>query len=133
MVRIGAATVVVVAVLGVLARPDVTAVRADAKLVADEDRRDRTLQTAIARAGGPKAILACGTPVTGWFITTTLAWHLGIDLDDISIDTHHGPGVYFIDRRDGTGIIGRIPKGGRTFDVGRWRVLMHCAPKRPRA
>jgi hypothetical protein len=57
-----------------------------------EARQYHTVTQAIARAGGPKAIKACGDVYTGPFQTQALAWHLGVHEEDVQIFPS-GPGT----------------------------------------
>jgi hypothetical protein len=43
-----------------------------------EARLDAQLETAIARAGGPGAVLACAKPITGAYQVPILAWYLHV-------------------------------------------------------
>jgi hypothetical protein len=57
-----------------------------------EARQYHTVTDAIARAGGRRAILACGDVYTGPFQTQALAWHLRLHEEDVKIFPS-GPGT----------------------------------------
>ncbi|HEY7075048.1 MAG TPA: hypothetical protein VH418_06755 [Solirubrobacteraceae bacterium] len=57
-----------------------------------EARQYHTITAAIARAGGPAAIKACGDVYTGPFQTQALAWHLRVHEEDVKIFPS-GPGT----------------------------------------
>jgi hypothetical protein len=53
--------------------------------VTTEARQYHTITQAIAKAGGPAAIKACGEVYTGPFQTQALAWHLHVHEEDVKI------------------------------------------------
>lgn len=124
--RLAMVGVPVVAAITVLSLPGVRLLRTDAQALTREGARDNSLGRAIKLAGGPGAVLACGAPVTGWFETTALAWHLGVDLTDVHARTRRGPEVIFIYREGRPGIGGRIPHNARVLETASWRIVERC-------
>jgi hypothetical protein len=57
-----------------------------------EARQYHTVTEAIAKAGGRRAILACGSVYTGPFQTQAVAWHLRLHEEDVKIFPS-GPGT----------------------------------------
>jgi hypothetical protein len=44
---------------------------------------DAALAQSVQTAGGPGAVMRCGTPTTPWYIVTAVAWDLGVPPSDI--------------------------------------------------
>jgi hypothetical protein len=46
-------------------------------------RRDQALAASVEAAGGPSAVMRCGSPAAPWYVLTAVAWHLGVSTDQV--------------------------------------------------
>lgn len=108
----------------------VSSLGSDARDIAAEATRDDGLGAALASVGGPRAALACGRPITGWFEVSALAWRLGVETDQVARRSVRGaPEVVFVWRPGRPGIGGPLPRHSRTLvTTPQWRVLARCVP-----
>jgi hypothetical protein len=81
----------------------------------------------VDRAGGRRALLACGRPAVGRYRGTLLAWHLGVQKRRVRADGG-GADVAFRSRLTGSSRIApAAPRGARVLAaVGRWRIDAAC-------
>jgi hypothetical protein len=62
--------------------------------------RDSELANLVSDAGGPAAVLRCGTPRTSWYTVTALAWDLGVRADRVADEPTAGRSVRFLPKGD---------------------------------
>jgi hypothetical protein len=126
--RLPAVVVAALAAAAGLSVSDLRLIRADSRAVASQVERDRDLADAVELAGGAKAVLACGAPVTAWFQKSALAWELGVDLPEVTARDRPGPQITFMYR--GAGAHARIPAGAQVFETDSWQVIANCRDNR---
>ena len=102
----------------------------------------RALPVAIDRAGGRRAVIACGDPYTGLYKVPALAWALDVPVGAVEFEPA-APGVIF--RTSGLGppdprVPRTLPPFQRVASAGGWDVLAACgtgervvAPREPDA
>jgi hypothetical protein len=104
-------------------RPAIDAVtdglRADAEL-------NHQLETVVTRAGGAKAVLACGHPVTGAYQVPALAWHLDVHTIRVGLGAPPPTIVFRAERSVRMPPVPRQPPYRRIATAGRWRVFGAC-------
>ncbi|HEX3316614.1 MAG TPA: hypothetical protein VHR88_01240 [Solirubrobacteraceae bacterium] len=124
--RLGICAVVgVVAYLLVFNQQQLDLVRKNLNI---EKQLNDQLKGAVAVAGGTKAVLACGRPVTGAYQVPALAWRLGVHSHVIGLAAR-SPAVVF--RADAPGVLRMPPPPPqppfRTFGTaGVWQVSGAC-------
>ena len=87
-----------------------------------EARQYQSITQAIAKAGGPAAIQACGEVYTGPFQTQALAWHLHLHEQDIKIFPA-GPGTTVVPNY---AALARDPRYPPVVRSGFWVVGSSC-------
>jgi hypothetical protein len=65
------------------AAPDARLLPAEVAGVDKVARMDASLAHSVRSAGGPEAVLDCGTPTTPWYTVTALAYDLGVPPTDV--------------------------------------------------
>jgi hypothetical protein len=85
----------------------------------------------VERAGGPDALLACGTPVTGAFLVPQVAWALGVHTSQVTLDPKPGSVVFRVRTIEGAAPVPSLRAlggPGRTLATAadRWRVVAAC-------
>jgi hypothetical protein len=107
----------------VLERPRVDAVvnglRSDADL-------NHELATVVDRAGGPKAILACGHPITGAYQVPALAWELHVHTIRIGLGSPPPAVVFRADRSVRMPPVPKQPPYRLLARAGRWQAYGAC-------
>jgi hypothetical protein len=121
----GAVAVGLVLVVGVIVynRPQLDAVLNGLR---GEARLDAQLETAIARTGGPGAVLACAKPITGAYQVPILAWYLHVHSIRVGLNPRP-PAVVF--RTDNFVRMPPVPKQPPYREVataGAWHVYEAC-------
>src|SRR5919197_1195487 len=121
----GAVAIGLVLVVGVIIynRPQLDAVTNGLR---DEAQLNEQLDTAIVRAGGPAAVLACGQPITGAYQVPALAWRLHVHSVRVGLVTHP-PAVEL--RADLSVLMQPVPQQPPYRELataGRWHVYGDC-------
>lgn len=88
------------------------------------------LRTAIERAGGREAVLACGPPAVGRFRGTMAAYALDVPKRTVRADGEPG-GVTLRSRLAGEDRLSPGPGGRVIAQAGRWRVEARCVSAGP--
>jgi hypothetical protein len=132
--RVGAVLAVVVAA-ALLVSP-ASHLDDDARAVRSEARLNDALSGAIAAAGGPDAVLGCGTVTTGPFQVTALAWKLDAPIRRIDL-VPTTPGTVFRSfpgEREIPGapviVVSGDPRWQEAAHVDPWQVLQACRGSR---
>jgi hypothetical protein len=124
LVRGVIAVAVVAAVAAVIVdRPRVDAVTDGLRSDADLNHQ---LATVVARAGGPKAVLACGHPITGAYQVPALAWDLHVHTIRIGLGAPPPAVVFRADRSVRMPPVPRQPPYHTIATAGRWQVYGAC-------
>lgn len=105
-------------------------VRVDLRNLALEARLYDDMGPALARVGGPAAVLRCGQAATARFDVSALAWRLGVHGRQVGFQPHP-PGVFLQPRAEPQPLRRAVPPVGGYRSVGttsRWDVLAACPP-----
>ncbi len=126
--RLGLAAVAVALVVG-SALPRVVDIGVLHRTQADQAQLQADLVTAVALAGGPDAVLACGAPFVGPLRGPLLAYHLGVARHRVEPDrAPEAPGVVFrsaLHRGDPPAPV--VPAAFHPLArAGRWQVAADC-------
>ena len=118
------------------AAPRLRELPAQRVLARAEVEQVRTLEAAVARVGGPRAVAWCGHAYTGLYKVPLVAWTLDRRVGDVDFDPA-APGVVFRTRGDGRArpdpaIPATRPPFRAVARSGEWDVLASCAPGRGR-
>jgi hypothetical protein len=84
------------------------------------------LDGAVARAGGAKALLACGEPYTGAYQVPALAWRLHVHTIRVGLDPHPPAVVFRADRAVRMPPVPPQPPYRLLASSGRWHVYGDC-------
>ena len=114
--------VLVVAVI-VYNRPQLDAVTNGLR---DEAQLNDQLDTLVARAGGPAAVLACGQPITGAYQVPALAWRLDVHSVRVGLVPHPPAVVFRADRSVRMPPVPRQPPYRELAAAGRWQAYGDC-------
>jgi hypothetical protein len=114
--------VVVIAVI-VYNRPQLDAVTNGLR---GEARLNEQLDTAIARAGGRAAVLACGQPITGAYQVPALAWRLNVHSLRVGLVPHPPAVVFRADQSVRMPPVPKQPPYRELATAGLWRVYGDC-------
>jgi hypothetical protein len=98
---------------------EVLGLRADAQL---NDRLD----AAVARAGGPAAVLACGKPITGAYQVPVLAWNLHVHSIRVGLNPRPPAVVFRADDASRMPPVPPQPPFRQVAATGRWQVYEAC-------
>jgi hypothetical protein len=102
---------------------DVSALRRDTRLVRSEASfYGDSLKVAIARAGGPERVKACGAVITGPFQVQAMAWYLGMHGRDVKIFPFP-PGTAFAPRFSA---LSYDPRFTTVAETKKWIVKTSC-------
>lgn len=85
---VGALSAVAIAAFALGSTPDARLLPRAAAGIDQIADTDSELNAAVASAGGPAAVMRCGTPSAPWYTVTAIAWDLGVPPDTI----HRGQG-----------------------------------------
>jgi hypothetical protein len=84
------------------------------------------LDGAVARAGGAKAVLACGEPFTGAYQVPALAWRLDVHTIRVGLLPHPPAVVFRADRSARMPAVPAQPPYRLLASSGRWHVYGDC-------
>ena len=121
----GAIAVVLVAVVGGLVydRPQLDAVSNGLRL---ESHLNDQLADAVTHAGGAKAVLACGQPITGAFQVPALAWRLDVHTIRVGLVAHPPAVVFRADKGERMPPVPPVPPYRELAAAGHWQVYGAC-------
>jgi hypothetical protein len=121
----GAVAIGLVLVVGVIIynRPQLDAVTNGLR---DEAQLNEQLDTAIVRAGGPAAVLACGQPITGAYQVPALAWRLHVHSVRVGLVPHPPAVVLRADQSVRMPPVPQQPPYRELATAGRWHVYGDC-------
>jgi hypothetical protein len=122
-----AAAVAIVAASAASAREAATGLEAQYGALRAEGILYRDLTTAVERAGGRHAVLACGRPITGPYHVPALAWRLHVHSEIVTMEPET-PGIVFSERDDRTLVLPADAPFRHVAAAGEWDVLAACAP-----
>jgi hypothetical protein len=92
----------------------------------DEAQLNDQLDTLVARAGGPAAVLACGQPITGAYQVPALAWRLDVHSVRVGLVPHPPAVVFRADRSVRMPPVPQQPPYRELAVAGRWQAYGDC-------
>ena len=95
----GALALVALCAFAFASRPDARLLPSEVKGIDQVADTDTALAGLVKTAGGPDAVLHCGTPSTTWYTVTAVAWDLGVPAGQVRPE----PTGKVAFRPDGTG------------------------------
>jgi hypothetical protein len=121
----GALAVVLVAVVGGLVydRPQLDAVTSGLRT---EAQLNHQLADVVTHAGGAKAVLACGHPITGAYQVPALAWRLGVHTIRVGLVPHPPAVVFRADKAVRMPPVPPSPPYRELAAAGRWQAYGAC-------
>ncbi|MFL5902296.1 MAG: hypothetical protein ACJ76Q_00565 [Solirubrobacteraceae bacterium] len=121
----GALAVVLVAVVGGLVydRPQLDAVTSGLRT---EAQLNDQLADAVTHAGGAKAVLSCGQPITGAYQVPALAWRLDVHTIRIGLVAHPPAVVFRADKAVRMPPVPPSPPYRELATAGRWQAYGAC-------
>jgi hypothetical protein len=122
-----AVALVVVAGCALSARYAIAELETEYAKLLEEGRLYQELPGAVARAGGPERVLACGRPLTGRFHVPALAWHLGVHAQVVDYEAET-PSVVFRARGDPEPVVPVNAVFRPLAATARWSVSAACRP-----
>jgi hypothetical protein len=83
LARAGAIALIAVTAFAIGSRPDARLLPGAVAGIDQIADTDSEIASLVVTAGGPDAVLRCGTPSTPWYIATAVAWDLGVSPNDV--------------------------------------------------